>query len=65
VRYHPGETNVRRAQVLVVNKLDSAPVAGVQEVLHNISQLNATATVIHAVHVSRSPELTQTGIGGR
>jgi predicted GTPase len=48
MRYHPGETNVRRAHVLVVNKLDSAPVAGVQEVLHNVSQLNSTATVIHA-----------------
>ena len=48
VRYHPGETNVRRAHVLIVNKLDSAPVAGVQEVLSNISQLNPTATVIHA-----------------
>ncbi len=58
-RYHPGETNVRRAQVLIVNKLDSAPVTGVQEVLRNIAQLNPTAIVIQArsaVSVDR-PEL--------
>jgi predicted GTPase len=48
VGYHPGETNVRRAQILIVNKLDSAPVAGVQEVLRNIAQLNPTAVVIQA-----------------
>ncbi|HUK41158.1 MAG TPA: hypothetical protein VLX11_08950, partial [Candidatus Acidoferrales bacterium] len=30
--YHPGETNLRRAQVVVVNKMDSAPVHGVQQV---------------------------------
>lgn len=46
--YHPGETNLRRAHVLVVNKLDSAPVAGVQEVMTNISQVNPAATVIQA-----------------
>ncbi|MBI3757051.1 MAG: GTPase [Deltaproteobacteria bacterium] len=46
--YHPGETNLRRAQVVIVNKLDSAPVAGVQQVLHTITQINPTATVIQA-----------------
>jgi predicted GTPase len=57
--YHPGETNLRRAQVLIVNKLDSAPVAGVQEVMNNIAQINPQATVIQArsaVSVDR-PEL--------
>jgi predicted GTPase len=59
VLYHPGETNLRRAHVLIVNKLDSAPVAGVQQVMHNIAQINPTATVIQsrsAVTVDR-PEL--------
>jgi len=46
--YHPGETNLRRAQVLVVNKIDSAPVAGVQQVLNNIAMVNPQATVIQA-----------------
>ena len=46
--YHPGETNLRRAQVIVVNKLDSAPVGGVQQVMANIAQINPNATVIQA-----------------
>jgi predicted GTPase len=59
LRYHPGEANLRRAQVLIVNKLDSAPVTGVQEVMRNITQVNPAATVIQArsaVSVDR-PEL--------
>ncbi len=46
--YHPGETNLRRAQVIVVNKIDSAPVAGVQQVLANIAKVNSHAMVIQA-----------------
>jgi len=46
--YHPGETNFRRAQVLVVNKIDSAPVGGVQQVMANIAAINPQATVIQA-----------------
>jgi predicted GTPase len=46
--YHPGETNLRRAQVLIVNKLDSAPVTGIQQVMKNIAQINPQATVIQA-----------------
>ena len=46
--YHPGETNLRRAQVIVVNKLDSAPVGGVQQVMANVAQINPKAMVIQA-----------------
>lgn len=46
--YHPGETNLRRAQVLLVNKMDSAPPAGVARVLENIACFNPTASVIQA-----------------
>ena len=46
--YHPGETNLRRAQVLVINKLDSAPISGVQEVLANVAAINPRATLIQA-----------------
>jgi predicted GTPase len=46
--YHPGETNFRRAQVLIVNKIDSAPIANVQEVMNNIATVNPDATVIQA-----------------
>jgi predicted GTPase len=46
--YHPGETNFRRAQVLIVNKLDSAPIEGVQQVMNNIRQTNPQAIVVQA-----------------
>lgn len=46
--YHPGETNLRRARVLLVNKIDSAPVGGVEEVMNNIAAVNPRATVIQA-----------------
>jgi len=46
--YHPGETNFRRAQVLIVNKMDSAPVSGVQQVMANIRAVNPNAAVIQA-----------------
>jgi predicted GTPase len=44
--YHPGETNLRRAAVLVVNKIDSAPLGGVEQVMNNIAAVNPSATVI-------------------
>ncbi|HYT55748.1 MAG TPA: cyclic 2,3-diphosphoglycerate synthase [Verrucomicrobiae bacterium] len=46
--YHPGETNLRRAHVLVINKLDSAPISGVQEVLANVATINPGASLIQA-----------------
>ncbi len=46
--YHPGETNFLRAHVLIVNKLDSAPVDKIQEVMRNIASTNPRATVIQA-----------------
>src|ERR671925_2365490 len=36
LRYHPGETNLRMADVCVVNKVDSAPQAGIDAVLESI-----------------------------
>jgi predicted GTPase len=59
LRYHPGETNLRRAHVLVLNKLDSAPVAGVQEVMSNVARINPRATLIQARSKIRvdSPDL--------
>jgi predicted GTPase len=43
-----GARTLRRAQVIVVNKLDSAPVGGVRQVIANIAQTNPRATVIQA-----------------
>jgi predicted GTPase len=47
-RYHPGETNLRMADVCVVNKLDSAPADGVEAVLASIAELNPGVQVVRA-----------------
>jgi len=46
--YHPGEANFRRAHVLVVNKVDSAPVDGITRVLENAARVNPRAIVVQA-----------------
>jgi predicted GTPase len=46
--YYPGETNVRMANVVVINKVDSAPPEGVRQVRENIRQLNPNATIVEA-----------------
>jgi predicted GTPase len=48
LRYHPGETNFRRAQVIVINKMDTAPKDQVDIVLANIKRINPKAQVIRA-----------------
>lgn len=46
--YHPGETNLRMADVIVVNKIDSAEEKDVAEVLANIAAVDPTAVVVKA-----------------
>jgi predicted GTPase len=46
--YHPGETNLRMADVVVINKVDSAEAHNVQQVLENIESVNPMAKVIFA-----------------
>ncbi len=46
--YHPGETTVRMADVVVVNKVDSAQPADVERVVAAVGRLAARATVILA-----------------
>jgi len=46
VRYHPGETNVRRADVFVINKVDTASPDAVIAVRESLSALNPQATII-------------------
>jgi predicted GTPase len=48
LRYHPGETNLRMADVCVVNKVDSAPQEGIGAVLDSIRETNPTAKVVLA-----------------
>jgi predicted GTPase len=48
VRYHPGETNLRSADVVVINKVDSATPEGIRTVQDNVRSLNPSAIVIEA-----------------
>ncbi|MDD8030521.1 MAG: cyclic 2,3-diphosphoglycerate synthase [Acidobacteriota bacterium] len=48
LRYHPGETNFRRADVLVVNKIDTADPEKVKLVMDNIKKVNPRAKIIKA-----------------
>jgi predicted GTPase len=57
VTYHPGETNLLRADVVVVNKVDSADRDDVARVLEHVSKVNPLATVITA----RSPVALEPG----
>jgi predicted GTPase len=46
--YYPGEVTLRIADVVVINKIDSADFAGIQAVRKNIAAVNPKATVIDA-----------------
>ena len=48
LRYHPGETNLRMADVCVVNKIDSASQAGIDAVLNSIHDNTTNARVVLA-----------------
>src|SRR5436309_3126464 len=48
LRYHPGETNLRMADVCVVNKIDSAAQEGIDAVLNSIHENTTDARVILA-----------------
>ena len=48
LRYHPGETNLRMADICVVNKVDSAPPEGVEAVLDSIRTHNPKAKIVLA-----------------
>ncbi len=48
LRYHPGETNLRLAHVVIINKIDTAKKEDVALVEENIKKLNPKALVVKA-----------------
>jgi predicted GTPase len=48
LRYFPGEANLRRAGVVVINKVSTAPAEGLKLVRANIAAVNPKAVVIEA-----------------
>ncbi len=60
LNYHPGEVNLRMADVVIVNKVDSATGDQVRRVLEDISLANPDAAVIEAaspVSLAEGPSL--------
>jgi predicted GTPase len=61
LQFHPGETNLRMADVVVVNKVDSADAHSLERVLADIAAVNPLATIVRArspVTLDEGPELT-------
>ena len=46
--YHPGETNLRMADVVLINKVDTARPDDIQRVRDNILDANPSATIVEA-----------------
>ena len=44
--YFPGEVNIRRAHIVIINKVDTADYANVIKVRNNIIQVNPQAVII-------------------
>jgi predicted GTPase len=48
ITYYPGETNLRMADVVVINKIDTADYEDIEEVRENIMIVNPNATIVDA-----------------
>jgi predicted GTPase len=60
LKYYPGETNFRRADVLVINKIGTAEQTKIDIVLDNIKKFNPQARVIRAnspIHVEGGQDI--------
>jgi predicted GTPase len=55
--YHPGEANLRMADVVVINKVDSAEAHNVEQIVANVESVNPMATIIFA----KSPPVLEHG----
>ena len=48
ISYFPGEVNLRRAKVVIINKVDTAAPKDVDTVLRNVKECNPKATIVEA-----------------
>lgn len=57
--YYPGEVNIRIADVVVINKIDSASPEGIETVRQNVQRVNPDAVIVDAASPIRvdHPEL--------
>lgn len=47
-RFHPGETNLRLADAVLINKVDTAPAEAVAQLRQNVAEINPRATILEA-----------------
>lgn len=59
--YYPGETNVRMADVVLINKVDTAPRPSIEKLRENIKKLNADVIILEAASPTSvdKPELIE------
>jgi predicted GTPase len=63
LQYYPGETNLRRADIAIINKVDTAEKGKIRRVEENIKWVNPAAAIVHtASRISIDPA---NGISGR
>ena len=48
LRYHPGETNVRMADIIVISKINTAAAEDIAKVEENVRKLNSRAQIVKA-----------------
>jgi len=63
--YHPGETNFRRADVIVINKIDTADDEKVNLLMENITKFNPEAKIVRAnspIFVSAGEEIANKNV---
>jgi len=46
--YHPGEANAMMADIIIINKIDSATVEQIETIKNNIKKINSSAIIIEA-----------------
>ncbi|MEM3730263.1 MAG: cyclic 2,3-diphosphoglycerate synthase [Candidatus Bathyarchaeia archaeon] len=61
ITYHPGETNLRMADIVIINKVDTADPKNVEKVKENIKNVNARARILEAASpiTADKPELVK------
>ena len=59
LKYHPGEANLRMANVVVINKVDTAEPENIEKVENNVKKANPNAIIVKAASPMRvdNPEL--------
>jgi len=59
ISYYPGELNVRTADVVIINKVNTAKQEDINQVRHNIQAINPSAQIIEGISTVEVADTTQ------